>query len=176
MTIHVEDFRPEFIEWLRRADHTIGRSDSDRIAIAPRGGEWVYFLAEIQGGWIRVTRSDRGGDEGWEFDAASLEVIEHHFTADVGNIVRSRSGISGDVRLPTRAKELASGASLHAVTEGENAGREELVLNGEILGVFKLYGRDFHPAVAASVYCSGSLAEIRESFLDPEGRPLFGLK
>lgn len=176
MTIHVEDFRREFIEWVLRADYTIGRHDSGQIAIAPRGGEWVCFLAEIQGGWIRVTRSDRGGDVGWEFDAASLEVIEHHFTANVGNVVRSRSGLSGEVRLPTRAKELPFGASLHAVTEGENAGREELVLNGELVGVFKLYGRDLHPAVAASVYCSGSLADIRESFLDPDGKPLFGLK
>ena len=50
-----------------------------------------------------------GAAEAWEFDAASVEVVERYFTVDVGSTIRRVMGLPGELRVPFLLEELASG-------------------------------------------------------------------
>ncbi|TFD61608.1 hypothetical protein E3T39_06090 [Cryobacterium suzukii] len=172
MTINLNNFHSDFVEWVGRSGHEIGVGKSGEVEIEPPGGEYVYFLNSMDNGWIRVTWSDRGGDPQWEFEAASIDVIEHYFTAEFGGSVRSEEGLPGTVRFPSRVEELEVGASLRVISQGQYGGSEELSIGQQAVGIFTFTASNFHSAVRASHYCSMSLVNLRAIFVDPDARPL----
>lgn len=173
--IRSEDFRPRFTAWMDRAGFSVRDYGDGRVTLAPQGGEIVYFLGSAPDGWIRVTSSSRGAAEAWEFDAATVEVVERYFTVDVGGTIRRAIGLPGDVRVPFLLEELAPGAEIKTLDDWEYSSVEELSLAGQPLARFRYLSGRVHLAVEASHYCSAPLAQVQASFLDPEGKPLFGL-
>ncbi|WP_166784057.1 Imm61 family immunity protein [Cryobacterium suzukii] len=172
MTINLNNFHSDFVEWVGRSGYEIGVGTSGEIEIEPPGGEYVWFLNSMDNGWIRVTRSDRGKDPQWEFEAASIDVIEHYFTAGFGDSVRSEEGLPGIVRFPIRVEELEPRASLRVISQGQYGGLEELSIGLQAVGIFPFRASNYHDAVSASHYCSMSLVDLRAIFLDPDARPL----
>lgn len=172
MTIFLSDFQPDFVEWVGRSGHQIGVGNSGEISIAVPGGEYVWFLNSMDNSWIRVTRSDKGKDPVWEFEAAFIDVIEHYFTAELGDSVRTEEGLPGMVRFPSRVEELEAGASLRVISQGQYVGIEELSIGQQALGIFTFRASNYHPAVRASHYCSMPLVDLRAMFVNPDARPL----
>lgn len=175
MTLRAEEFSPEFVDWVNRAGNELHDEGDHRVAMNPPGGEFILFLERLENDWVRVSRKDRSDPEQWEFDASSVDVVEHCFTGDLGWDVRSRAGLPLDLRIPVRLDELAPGASLDRIST-DKGDVEQVSLRGHVLAEFPAPARNFHRAVELSHYCSASLAEIRESFLSSDGKPLFRLR
>ena len=177
----IEAFSPQLQDWLARAD--------GRISIDPRrwpgafvsldGGEIVYLFDRAADGMIVVSSSNRGGAPVENFRTPSLDVVERFLANEAGSSARFLAGIAGDIRVPFQIDELAPGARLRVLTDGKLGGIEELSIDGEVVGEFGFgpSGRLAHAsAVRASHYGAASLADIEESYLSPDGTPLFGLR
>ena len=171
-------FTPEVAAWVGRNGLSMDRdASSGRVVVQDSGGEIRFFLDSLSDGSITVTKSERAGTERWECDLASTDALNRYFVELCGNSVRLLEGLPGLLKLSIRMADIAPHASLRVVPgfENEELRREELMLHGSLVGVFKAWGSDSHWGVKASQYCSVSVKVLMDAYLSGDGAP-FGLR
>lgn len=176
-----EEFSAELAAWLSQAE---GRISVDPArwrgaSVSVEGGERVFVFDRGDDGWITVLSSERGGVPRPRFRTPSLEVVERFLANEAGPAGRLGAGLVDDVRVPFRLEELPPGAELRRVRGGALGGREVLTIDGTVVGEFgfSAQGVAAHSdAVAVSSYATASIATIAQSYLSPDGSPLFTLR
>jgi len=176
-----DDFSSELIAWLGQADARIS-VDAARwpgAFASLQGGEITFGFDRAEDGWITVSSSSRGGDAAPVFRTPSVDVLERFLANEAGPVARFLAGIPGSVRVPFRLDEIAPGATLRILSDGELGGFEELRIGDAVIGEFGFGPRGplaHASSVRASHYATGSVADIAASYLSADGKPLFGLR
>ncbi|KAA1248678.1 hypothetical protein F0Q45_19245 [Mycobacterium simiae] len=168
MTIAV-DFSTDLDEWIRLAglDTIQGSKASDgRTAIWNKGGEARYLVSFIDGYYV-ITSSTRLGPENFHIGTATMALLEKYLFGHFGNSVRRRRGLNW-VRKPFAMDELQK---RYAIGKIVFLGRERDALIDEAEAVLSIGAVD--RLVELSHYINVPVSVIRDSFLNPEGKPLF---
>jgi hypothetical protein len=163
------DLSADLQDWIHASglELTQGSQTSDgRTVLWNKGGEVRYFINLVDG-WYVVTSSDRMSAEGFEFAGSSMLIIEKYFYGDRGWTIRRAKGLPR-IQRPCETEQLQPGYSIDRMDFGD---RERPVLIGPdkvrvaIAGVADL--------VELSTYVDTPVDAIKDSFLDPQGNPLF---
>lgn len=173
MTMAVVDLGEELLRWTCLAGYEVSDTHDGRVIFFNAGGELRIYLERLESGWIRVTTAERAGNESWLMEAANSEVLEKWLTVYLGGTVRGLLLREGMVVMPGRFGEVRGGFHIRRITETTTGSRREISFNGRSLAVFGGYQEGNYEAVQFSRYWERSNCEIRDSFLDPTGRPLF---
>jgi Immunity protein 61 len=164
------DLTPDLQAWLRCAglDMIQGSQTNDgRTVIWNKGAEVRYFISVIDG-WYFITSSDRMGPETYSFGAASMPVIEKYLYGAFGGSVRSDD--LPDIRAPFERDELRPG---YSIGKQVFAGRDRHTLidrTGKVLAIAAV-----DRLIELSHYLDVSVDVIKDSYLAPDGKPLFTL-
>jgi Immunity protein 61 len=118
-----------------------------------------------------LSSSERLQDEQFELFGTSLSVIERHLFAVFGTAIRSHLRLPR-LSFPGKLEELAQGYSL---TEVDSDGYRWLVNASGSLAKARGRVSSISTLVRLSHLLSNSLADIKISFEDPGGHPLFTL-
>jgi Immunity protein 61 len=156
--------------WVRLAglDMIQGSKTNDgRTIIWNSGGEVRYFIDVIDG-WYVITTSDRMGPETYQFAAASMPVIEKYLYGAFGGSVRSDD--LPYLRVPFERDELPPG---YSIGKQVFAGRERHTLIDRTGKVVAITAVD--RLVELSHYLDTSIDVIKNSYIAPDGKPLFTL-
>lgn len=163
-------------EWAALAGYSLTPGSSTRDGRAlfwSAGGEVRHFIGTDNQGWFSVTDSDRLGPEYSVFAAASMVTIEKYFFGKFGGYIRSRNELPR-VHVPYLLEEISAGFSVQA-RRSDGVGRFALIgPDGSEVAVS--YGDEFSGTaelVELSVYLSATADQIIESYLSPDGTPLF---
>ena len=166
----------ELREWAYRAGYetTPASETGDQRAILwNRGGEVRYFVGVDYGDWVVVTESDQMSEERFYLASRSLQVIERHFFGRFGELIRRRLDLA-ELDLPDSEQEVRGDLSITTV---DFAGRERRALVDSAGQVIATSSGDSLTAVwrlaELSAYLTATVPEIKQSFEDPGGRPLF---
>jgi hypothetical protein len=165
-------------KWAATAGFEITEKSSvdGRAILWNLGGEIRYFIVDEPDGWISVTSSERMGPEQFEFASGIAELVERKFIALFAALVRDQLGLP-PVVLPAATNDIAAGYQLGRVTY---AGRERCALlgasgrtlaavaGGAMLGTANV--------AELSIYARCELKEITDSFMAPDGAPLFTVR
>ncbi len=143
------------------------QTDDGRTIIWNHLGEVRYFIDVIDG-WYVITTSDRMGPENYEFAADSMPVIERYLYGAFGGSVRGDD--LPQIRVPFQRDELRPG---YRIGKQAFAGRERhtLIDRAEKLVAITAVDR----LVELSHYLDASVDVIKNSYLAPDGKPLFTL-
>ncbi|MGD1256446.1 TNT antitoxin family protein [Mycobacterium seoulense] len=156
-------------EWLRLAGMELiqgSKTDDGRTEIWNEGGERRYFIDRIDGYFV-ITSSDRMGDERFHLGAHTMDLIEKYLYGYFGNAVRKHRDLPR-VRKPFARGELKRNYSLGKMVFS-GCERDALI---DTAGSTLAIGADDR-LVELSHYVDEPVSIINESFLDPEGMPLF---
>jgi hypothetical protein len=172
------DLSAELKEWLATARGRVSL-DPERwpgVIISLSQGEVAYLFERDDDGWITVFESSRGEEPVRAFRTPSLEVVERFLANAAGPAARFRAGVPGNVRVPFTVEELPAGATLQPDSDGPLGGLEHLLVDGVVIGEFAYSPRGVlahADAVRAAHYGTAPVALIAQSYLDPDGSPLF---
>ena len=164
-------YTKEFLDWAALDRHTLSVEDGVWRLTDP-GAELRYYIRLSEAGYT-LTFAERGGDEGFEMSAYDIAVIERYLTDVFGSDIRDSREFPDIMPspLPLQINNIAPGYTLKEVGEARVA-----LLNwrGAVRAV--MYGdtktNAFTP-VGFSWIVDASLADLRASYLDPDGLPLF---
>lgn len=165
------DLSPDLQCWIRLAglDMIPGSQNHDgRTIIWNKGGEVRDFIG-VADGWCVITTSDRMGPETYEFSAESMPIIEKYLYGKFGGIVRSGRNLPS-IRVPFNRDELRPG---YTIGTRMFAGRERHTLIDSAGKVVAIAGVE--DLVELSHYLDASVDVIKDSYLAPDGKPLFTL-
>jgi hypothetical protein len=169
MTLQIS---PELETWARQAKYELTPSDSSGAAIfwsAP-GGESRFYIREGEDGWVTLRRSERGGAEHFVLAASTKTAIERYLYGVFGADVRSLLGLSR-IEIPSEVSELAPGYTLSDVDADDR--RQLIDADGEAVAVARERTLSVWTLVELSHYLSASAEDIKSSYEDPSGEPLF---
>lgn len=164
------DLSPDLQQWVRLAglDMIQGSQTNDgRTIIWNKGGEVRYFIDKLDS-WYIITSSDRMGPETYSFAAESMSVIEKYLYGAFGGMVRSDDLPS--LRAPFQRDELRPG---YSIGKQAFAGRERHSLISPTGKVVAIAAVD--RLVELSHYLDVPAEIIKNSYLAPDGKPLFNL-
>jgi len=162
-------FTEQFSQWVSLIGYKILAKD-DAWVITDYG-ETTYYVDFVKIGYV-ASVTQRGGAKQFLINASSIDV-ERFLTDIFGSDIRSVLSLP-DIRsvpLPLQAGNIAPGYSLRAVSPGKVA----LVSTTGILRA-TIHGSTTSSAfipVWFSWIIDASLEELRASYLDPNGLPLF---
>ncbi|QUR67918.1 TNT antitoxin family protein [Mycobacterium spongiae] len=159
----------EVQDWIRLAGLSVtqgSQTDDGRPIIWNKGGEIRYFVG-VTDGYFVLTSSHRMGAENLHLAAVSTAILERYLVGHFGGSVRKSCGLQR-VRKPFYRDELKSTYHLGAINF---SGREEDALMESTGSVLAIAAVD--RLVELSHYIDVTIDTIKDSFLDPEGRPLF---
>lgn len=163
----------ELVDWARIERFTYVNG-GDALQLYSPGGETRYYIRHARKGekGFTVTQADRGGSEEFIFTAASLAVVEKYFWVKFGFGIRMSRRMPRLV-FPRKSDEIAPGYELRSVQPDMidllGAGMEVLATTYDELG-----GRSL--LVELSYVIGYSPEQLRASYLDPNGRPIFPLR
>lgn len=144
-----------------------GSETSDgRTEIWNEGGERRYFIGRSDGYFV-ISSSDRLGDERFHLGAQTMDLIEKYLYGYFGNAVRKHRGMPR-VQKPFMRGELKQNFDLGKMSFAGYE-RETLV---DPTGSTIAIGADDR-LVELSHYVDVAVSIISQSFLHPEGIPLF---
>jgi hypothetical protein len=143
------------------------QTDDGRTIIWNKGGEVRWFIDVIDN-WYVITSSDRMGPETYDFAAVSLPVIEKYLYGTFGGSTRSDD--LPDIRAPFQRDELRPG---YSIGEKAFAGRRRHTLIDRTGKVVAIAG--IEDLVELSHYLDVPVDIIKDSYLAPNGKPLFAL-
>ncbi|BBY20124.1 hypothetical protein MSTO_03290 [Mycobacterium stomatepiae] len=178
MIVPVE-ISPELEEWGKLAGYMVAHgseTEDGRATFSASLGEIQIFVGQIGKGLFLITDSDRMGPEHFILAAPLMATIERYCFGRFGLEIRSRLGLPR-VKVPISADELPLNFSIETrrFDDAEHwalvAPDNTLVAIGstdQIAGTADL--------VKLSLYLTATTDEIRESTLDPDGKPLFELR
>jgi hypothetical protein len=164
------DLTPDLQAWLRLAglDMIQGSQTEDgRTIIWNKGGEVRWFIDVIDD-WYVITSSDRMGPETYDIAAVSLPVIEKYLYGTFGGSTRSDD--LPDIRAPFQRNELRPG---YSIGEQAFAGRQRHTLIDRTGTVVAITAVD--RLVELSHFLDVPIETIKNSYLAPDGKPLFTL-
>lgn len=164
------DLSSDLQAWVRRAGLEMiqgSQTHDGRTIIWNKGGEVRYFIDLIDD-WYVITSSDRMGPENYQFAAESMPVIEKYLYGAFGGSVRSDD--LPYIRVPFQRDELRLG---YSVGKKMFAGRERHTLIDRTGKVVAITAVD--RLVELSHYLDASVEVIKDSYLAPDGKPLFTL-
>jgi hypothetical protein len=173
-----EDLSAELKEWLAtaRARVSLNPERWPGVFVSLSEGEVAYLFERDDDGWITVFESSRGQEPVRAFRTPSLDVVERFLASEAGSAARFQAGVPGNVRVPFAIEELPAGATLQPVSDGPLGGLEQLLVDGVVIGEFAYAPRGVlahADAVRAAHYGTAPIALIAQSYLDPDGSPLF---
>jgi hypothetical protein len=163
------DLSPDLQEWIRLSGLSMtqgSQTDDGRTVLWNKGGEVRYFINIIDD-WYVITSSDRMSAESYEFAGASMAVIEKYLYGDRGWLIRRMKDLPR-IRRPFEAVELRRGYSIGKMTFQD---RERSTLLNDAGMVVAIAG--IGDLVELSNYIDVPVDVIKNSFLDPQGKPLF---
>lgn len=144
--------------------------DFVEVADSP-GGEIRFYIREREHGVYSLSRAERSEEEVailWSPDRLD---VERYLTMEVGDQLREVRGL-GMLDRPWSDDEVANGYRIERISESAFALRDR---EGALLpSRFAPWGTP-KPIVAFSTVATAEVTGLRSSFLDPEGKPLFGL-
>jgi Immunity protein 61 len=163
------DLSTELRDWIRFAGLDLiqgSQTDDGRTVIWNKGGEIRYFIDFVDGYYV-ITSSDRMDTEKFHFGAVTMILLEKYLCGRFGGSVRRIRGLRR-VRKPFSLEELQ-----HGCTIGKRmfAARERATLIDSTGTVVAIGAVD--RLVELSHYIDVTVDTIKDSFLDPEGTPLF---
>jgi hypothetical protein len=171
MTLHISD---DLTRWAAMAGYSLTPEDRSGAALfwSNPGGETRFYIRSPAKGVYIVSSAQRASAEQFELYGTSMKVIERFLFGIFGADVRALRMLA---RLVTSTKDgqLAPGFSLDEPdAEGFACLRD---LNGLAA---KAQGRvnSISTLTKLSHLLCSTLPEIRASFEDPEGRPLFAIR
>lgn len=143
--------------------------ESFRFSTAGGGTSFYIRPSDVDHGWYTVTESERGAGEDFAFSAACLDVVEKFFWTEFGFAIRMSRSLPSLV-FPLRPENVAPGYSL------TSAGKDLVELRysntmviaracGDLTGLSLL-------VKLSNIICY-SQEELRASYQDPAGRPIF---
>ena len=158
------------IEWAAMAGLSLSFYDGIWV-LADLGGEIRYYLHSTD--VHTLTQAERGDPESFLVSAVNITDIERYLMNSWESTIRYRRSlpyISSDP-LPLQACDIAPGYSLREVEPGKAAivssdGTVRVIIRGDTTSTA------FIP-VWFSYILDASLKDLRASFLDPDGLPLF---
>ncbi|MCV7100290.1 TNT antitoxin family protein [Mycobacterium palustre] len=165
----VIDLSADLQAWVRTGGLELtqgSRTDDGRALLWNTGGERRYFIGLAEGYYV-ITSSDRMGDEHFHLAALTSGLLEKYLYGHFGGSVRKSRGLPR-IRKPFMRNEIKDGYTIGTtVLAGEE--RDGLIDSaGSMLAV----AADDR-LVELSHYIDASTDAIKNSFLDPEGKPLF---
>jgi hypothetical protein len=171
----VPEISGALIDWASNAGMSYSIFESDGAAcFANAGGEYRYYIREsADSGWYTVTKASRNDPEWLVFSASDLAGVEKYFWASFGADIRTVQGLPR-VEFPTESEDIAHGFSVKLSGQGESvlvdgAGKPVIRAGGDdITDIFLL--------VMMSYCLSASVADLKSSFTDPQGRPIFPIR
>jgi hypothetical protein len=165
------DLSPDLQQWIRLAGSAVipGSQASDgRTLLWNKLGEVRYFIALVDG-WYVITSSDRMGPETYDFAAARMPVIEKYLYGKFGGVVRSDRDLA-TIRVPFQREELRPE---YMIGTQFFADRERHTLTDTTGTVLAIAGVE--DLVELSHYLDTPVDVIKDSYLAPDGKPLFAL-
>ncbi|WP_079276812.1 Imm61 family immunity protein [Mycobacteroides abscessus] len=160
-------------EWARRAGYQVSQGSvcpDGRTVVWSGGGEIRIFIGQRPDGWFQMTDSERMQDEGFLLCAVSMDVVERFLYARFGSYIRA----ADFPLLNYPAAPLRDGWTTISVTLD---GVRRLALIDPSKHSVAAVSADPITGNAQlaelSVCLSADLQELEESFLSPNGRPLF---
>jgi hypothetical protein len=166
-------------EWAELAGYTLtpGSSTEDgRAVFWSDGGEIRHFIGIGYTDWFVVTDSDRLGSEYLDLAAPSMATIETYFFGKFGRFIRSRKQLPR-VHMPVTHEEISAGFVTRAKIFD---GVERLALiASDGLEVAVSSGDQFSGTAELaklSLYLTANVDDIKSSYLNPSGKPLFTLQ
>jgi hypothetical protein len=163
------DLPTDLAGWIRDAGMELIQglqTDDGRTVIWNRGGERRYFIG-IASDYYLITSSDRMGAEHFHLGAHTIDILEKYLYGHFGNSVRKARGLQR-VQKPYLRPELKRGYRLLEVTF---AGEKQDALIDSAGSTVAIAAED--RLVELSHYVEASTTTIKNSFLDPDGKPLF---
>jgi hypothetical protein len=175
--VNLDEFTNEFREWIEsEGGIRIEERPGCGAAIVVPGGETIHYFTRIDNGWIRVSKSERGADPSWLFEAATIGYAEKRLGLERGETFRLEKGLPRLFLREWRTPS-APGKATRAVDimrEGMLRHREETLLDGKpVFSFTRDLNHDRSPAAGATWWADRPLHLIIESFKDPTGQPLF---
>jgi Immunity protein 61 len=164
------DLSSDLERWVRlaRLDMLQGSQTNDgRTIIWNTGGEVRYFINFIDD-WYVITTSDRMGPEAYDFAATSMPIIEKFLYGSFGGSVRGHD--LPFIRAPFQRDELQKG---YDIDKRFFAGRERHILIDRDGAAVAIAGVE--DLVELSHYLDVPVETIKNSYLAPDGKPLFTL-
>lgn len=156
-------------DWIRLAGMDLiqgSQTHDGRTVIWNKGGEIRYFIDLVDGYYI-ITTSDRMGAENFNFGALTMALVERYLYGHFGGSVRKLRSLQR-VQKPFTRDELKQGYSFGKVVF---AARERDALIDRAGSMVAIAADD--RLVEISHYIDIPVETIKDSFLDPEGKPLF---
>jgi hypothetical protein len=163
------DLSAELQDWIGLAgmDTVQGsQTDDGRTVIWNKGGEIRYFVDFVDRYYV-ITSSDRMDAERFHLGAATRAILEKYLCGHFGGSVRRLHGLQR-VRRPFSRDELQLGYSIGKVAFCDRERDALIESSGTVLAI-AVDDR----LVELSHYIDGTIDTIKDSFLDPEGKPLF---
>jgi hypothetical protein len=165
-------------EWAALAGYSLtpaSTAHDERALFWSAGGEVRLFIKSRNDGWFILTRSDRLGEEHFEFAGTSNSTISKYLFGNFGQSIRSNRGLP-PIPMPKSRDEVSAGFSIETRLFD---GVERLALiapDGAVVGVSS-GGKLIATAslVELSLYLTATIEDIMASSLDPDGKPLFRL-
>ncbi|MBY0387386.1 MAG: TNT antitoxin family protein [Mycobacterium pseudokansasii] len=163
------DLSLDLYNWIRSAglDMTQGsQTDDGRTVIWNKGGEVRYFVSYADG-YSTMTSSNRMAPERFHLSSSTMPILEKYLYGRFGNSIRKQNGL-GWVRKPCAIDELQQAYTIGKVTF---YGRERDALideSGTVLAIGEI-----DRLVELSHYLGAPVSAIKDSFFNPQGKPLF---
>ncbi|WP_345800714.1 Imm61 family immunity protein [Microbacterium sp. AZCO] len=157
----------EFEAWAAEAGYEVFR-EPDSIVIASVNGGEIRYEVTVAGEVVTVTRAERAEDPAPQLRSTDVLDAERYLTAQLGIDLRSRRELPR-LSFPYEPEDAAPGFHFEKLDGGWAT---LLRSSGEIIPA-ALKDTSMNPVVRFSYYVDASTEEIRRSFADPSGAPLF---
>lgn len=170
--------------WALDAGFILTPVDNDgRAVFSTSDSEIRYFVEKVDGGWFRVTSSNRMGPEQFEMAAPSLSTIEAYFYGSFGSDIRDNAEM---IEATPDARRLEGRFQIIPATDEELAHLQLAYDDDEPYlalfdqgGVIAVDGFDLEMANIRlndlAVYLSYDTEEIKASFMARDGAPLLAV-
>ena len=158
-----------FDEWAAAAGYEVFR-EPDATIVASAGGE-IRYTSRRDGDVITLSRAERAEDDAPVMRSTDPLDIDRYLTAQLGVAVRSRRGLPR-LSFPYEPRDTAQGLRFEALPDGWAT----LVRADGTRIPAEFRDTSMHPAVRFSLYADADVSEVRRSFADPSGAPLFAAR
>jgi hypothetical protein len=165
------DLTSDLQGWVRLAGlDTIqgSKTDDGRTVIWNVGGEVRYFINKCDD-WYVITTSDRLGPETYSFAAESMPTVEKYLYGAFGDSIRQDQRLPR-IRSPFHREELKPGYDIGKQVFAERERHTLIDRTGKVIAITAI-----DRLVELSHFLDATIDVIKNSFLAPDGKPLFTL-
>ena len=165
------DLSPELERWVRLAGLDViqgSQANDARTHLWNNLGEVRDFIAFVDG-WCVITSSDRMGPETYDFAAESMPVIEKYLYGKFGGVIRSDRELPS-IRVPFQRDELRPGYSIGTQIFAGRQRHSLIDADGRVVAIAGV-----EDLVELSHFLDVTVDVIKDSYLAPDGKPLFTL-